>query len=166
MHELHIDAPEIDADAIASVSRWLESRPADQREGLLQSRLDRLADLEIMSADPAWPLEPAQYRRIQLILGYVASDNDLIADSVPVHGHLDDALLLELAWPVLAEDVDDYRDFCGYRDDVAARSGQAVSQPDWLRVRDEEDALWEQIQRVHGQEYVERGAPFGLFRVR
>jgi uncharacterized membrane protein YkvA (DUF1232 family) len=166
VHDLYLDAPQIDADAIASVSRWLEAQPADQREDLLQSRLARLGELEAMRADPDWPLEPAQEHRIELILGYVASDTDLIPDHVPVHGHLDDALLLELAWPVLAEDVDDYRDFCSYRAEAGARSAQPVTQADWLRDRAEEGALWEQMHRVHEQEYVERGAPFGLFRVR
>jgi hypothetical protein len=164
VHELYPDAPQVDADAIASVSRWLESQPADQRESLLQSRLSRLAELEAMRRDPDWPLEPAQAHRIELILTYVASDG-VIPNSVPLHGHLDDALLLELAWPIFAEDVDDYRDFCRYRDEVGSRSGQPVRQTDWLRARAEEGALWEHMHRVHEQDYVTRGAPFNLFRV-
>jgi hypothetical protein len=165
VHELYIDAPQIDADAIASVADWLESQPVAQRELLLQARLGRLAELDAMRLDPDWPLDPAQDHRIEKIMAYVASENDLIPDSVPTYGHLDDALLLELAWPMFAEDVDDYRDFCHFRDEMRERFGRPVHQLDWLNSRAEEGALWEHLHRVHEQNYVEYGASGGIFRV-
>ena len=165
VHELYLDAPQIDAYAITSVARWLEAQPVEQRELLLQARLGRLAELDAMRLDQDWPLDPAQTHRIEMILAYVASENDLIPDTVPVHGHLDDALLLELAWPMFAEDVDDYRDFCRFREEVADRFGRPVHQVDWLHTRAEEGALWEHLHRVHEQDYVEHGAPTAYFRV-
>jgi len=166
LHQLCIDAPRIDSDAIASVARWLDSQPADRRDALLQSRLGRLAELEAMRVDPHWPLDPAQEHRIQALQSYVTRDDDLIPDSVPLYGRLDDALLLELAWPVFAEDVDDYRDFCRYREEAAARFERPVEQSDWLRARAEEGALWEQLHRVHDQPFIEHEAPAAFFRVR
>lgn len=165
VHQLCLEAPQVDADAIASVARWLDSRPAEQREMLLQSRLDRLAELEAMRNDADWILEPAQMRRVELMLDYVARANDLIPDGVPVLGHLDDALLVELAWPVFAEDIEDYRDFCRYRAEVPARSQGRTTQSDWLLARSEEGALWEQLHRVHEQHYAEVHGNFSLFRV-
>lgn len=165
VHELYQDAPRVDADAIASVASWLESQPVEQRELLLQARLGRLAELAAMRADPDWPLDPAQAHRIEMIMQYVASENDLIPDATPTYGHLDDALLLELAWPMLAEDVDDYRDFCHFRDETGARSARPLHQLDWMNARAEEGALWEHLHRVHEQNYVEYGAPDGIFRV-
>jgi hypothetical protein len=41
VHELYRDAPQIDANAIASVARWLDAQPPDQREQLLNARLVR-----------------------------------------------------------------------------------------------------------------------------
>lgn len=165
VHELYRDAPQVDAEAIASVSTWLESQPVEQRELLLQARLGRLAELEAIRHDRDWPIDPAQERRIDLILDYVASENDLIPDNVPTYGYLDDALLLELAWPMLVEDVDDYRDFCHFRDEVGDQFDRPVHQIDWLRARAEEGALWEQMHRVHAQAYVEYSAPVDIFRV-
>lgn len=165
VHELYRDAPQVDARAIASVSGWLESQPVEQRELLLQARLGRLAELEAIRHDRDWPIDPAQERRIDLILDYVASENDLIPDNVPTYGYLDDALLIELAWPMLAEDIDDYRDFCHFRDEVGERFDRPVHQIDWLRARAEEGALWEQMHRVHAQVYVEYSAPVDIFRV-
>src|SRR5205085_8672671 len=56
----------------------LESQPAEQRDALLRARLDRLAEIEAMRRDADWPLEPAQAHRIDLILQYVAAEDDLI----------------------------------------------------------------------------------------
>jgi uncharacterized membrane protein YkvA (DUF1232 family) len=166
VHSLYPDAPHVDADAVASMARWLAAQPAAQRSSLLRSRLGRLAELETMRRDTAWPLEPAQARCIDAILDYVAREDDLIPDTVPVFGNLDDALLLELAWPMLAEDVDDYRDFCRFRDDVGETLGRPVNQSDWMRTRAEEGALWEHMHRVHAQAYVEHAAPASMFHVR
>jgi uncharacterized membrane protein YkvA (DUF1232 family) len=165
VHQMCVEAPQIDADAIASVARWLDSQPAAQRQELLQSRLDRLAELEAMQNDPDWPLDPAQSHRIQLMLDYVAREDDLIPDQVPVHGHLDDALLLELAWPIFAEDVEDYRDFCRYREEVSTPRQVHAEQSDWLRTRHEEGALWEHMHRVHEQHYVDLLVHVAPFRI-
>ena len=165
VHSLYPDAPHIDADAIASMARWLEAQPPSQRDFLLRSRLGRLAELDAMRRDTAWPVDPAQVRRIDAILAYVDREDDLIPDRVPVLGNLDDALLLELAWPMLAEDVDDYRDFCRFRSDVGDALGRPVNQVDWMRTRSEEGALWEQLHRVHGQAYADHRAPSAVFRV-
>lgn len=165
VHELHRDAPRVDADAIASVAAWLQSQPPEQRGQLLRARLDRVAEMQAMRVDRDWPLDPAQARRIDLILEYIAAADDLIPDDVPTYGYLDDALLLELAWPVLAEDVEDYRDFCEFRHDNAEGSGRPLHQLDWLRARAEEGALWEHMHRVHDQAYVEHRAWSRIFRV-
>lgn len=165
VHSLYPDAPHIDADAIASMARWLEAQAPSQRDFLLRSRLGRLSELESMRSDSAWPLDPAQVRRIDAILAYVDREDDLIPDNVPVLGNLDDALLLELAWPMLAEDVDDYRDFCRFRSDIGASLGRPVNQVDWMRTRTEEGALWEQLHRVHGQAYANHRPPSAGFHV-
>jgi uncharacterized membrane protein YkvA (DUF1232 family) len=165
VHELYCDAPQIDAGAIASVSSWLEAQPPEQREVLVRARLDRLGELEAMRRDPNWPLDPAQEHRIDLILQYVNAEDDLIPDSVPTYGYLDDALLLELAWPVLAEDIDDYRDFCDFREENADAFDRPVHQLDWLRARAEEGALWEHMHRVHDHAYVEHRAWSRIFSV-
>jgi hypothetical protein len=165
VHRLHPDAPHVDADALASMARWLQAQPREQGEALLRSRLGRLAELEAMRRDTAWPIEPAQAARIDAILDYVRREDDLIPDRVPLFGELDDALLLELAWPMLADDVDDYRDFCRYREDIGDGLGRPPNQADWMRTRGEEGALWEQLHRVHAQAYVAHDAPVRMFRV-
>ncbi|HMB57178.1 MAG TPA: YkvA family protein [Arenimonas sp.] len=166
LHELHADAPHVDVDAFASIARWLYEQPEPERSLLLQARLGRLAELETMRRDPDWNLDPAQSLRIDRLLAYVANESDFIPDSIPTLGRLDDALLVELVWPMLAEDLDDYRDFCRFRTDADAHPQARANQQLWLSARLEEGALWEQLHRVHEQHYIDYGAPDSGLHVR
>ena len=161
LHDLHPDAPHVDADALAGMSRWLLSLPAEEGEALLQARLGRVAELRAFAADPDWPLEPALARRLHRLLDYVALDRDLIPDDTPRLGRLDDALLVELAWPMLADELEDWRDYCRFREENGGHPGHEQ----WLRARLEEGALWEQLHRVRHQPYVDYGPLEGGLRV-
>jgi uncharacterized membrane protein YkvA (DUF1232 family) len=165
LHELHPDAPHVDADAVASVARWLMELPPDQGEALLQARLGRLAELQALVADPDWAVEPALARRIGRMLAYVERVRDLIPDDTPRVGRLDDALLVELAWPMVAEELEDYRDFQRFRDESGDAFGGHPTRDNWLQSRLEEGALWEQLHRVRHQHYVDYGPLEGGLRV-
>jgi len=165
LHELHPDAPHVDADAVASVASWLMDLPPAQGEALLQARLGRLAELQAMAADPDWAIEPALDRRIGRLLEYVERERDLIPDDTPRVGRLDDALLVELAWPMVAEELEDYRDFQRFRDESGDGFDGRPTREDWLHTRLEEGALWEQLHRVRHQHYVDYGPLEGGLRV-
>ena len=89
----------------------------------------------------------------------VERDDDLIPDGEPLLGRLDDVLLIELAWPAFAEESEDYRDFCDYRDHEHPGGDAARKRATWLRDRLDELALWQHRVRVHEMHYVD--APFG-----
>lgn len=165
LHELHPDAPFVDRDAVASVARWLQSLPGPQAEALLQARLGRLAELQAMVADTDWAIEPALARRVGRLVEYVERERDLIPDDVPRIGRLDDALLVELAWPMVAEELEDYRDFQRFREESGDAFDGHPRRDDWLRVRLEEGALWEQLHRVRHQHYIDYGPLEGGLRV-
>lgn len=163
LHELHADAPHVDADALASLARWLQSQALDERQALLDARLDRLPELEALLADEDWALDEAQAQRIRRLLDYVRENDDLIPDDVPWYGRLDDALLVELVWPMLADDLADYQDFRRYRDEDGDERHARTQ--DWLAARLQEGALWAQLHRVREHHYVDYGPPDKLFRV-
>lgn len=165
LHELHPDAPHVDADAVNSVARWLMALPTPQAEALLQARLGRLQELRDLAIDRDWAVEPALAKRIYRLLDYVAQTRDLIPDDLPLVGQLDDALLVELAWPMVAEELEDFRDFCRFREESGAHFGGHPSRDDWLTTRLEEGALWEQLHRVRHQHYVDYGPLEGGLRV-
>lgn len=166
LHELDPDAPHIDADAVATIARWLGGLDEARREYLLQARLGRLNELRAMRVDPGWSSDPAQTQRIDRLLAYIDCPDDLIPDNMPVYGLLDDALLVELAWPILADEVEDYRDFCRFRTEARRNARPALDQSTWLRARLEEGALWEHLHHVHEHPYVDGGDPERELRVR
>ncbi len=161
LHELHPDAPHVDTDALASVARWLLDLPPAQAEALLQARLGRLQELRALAVDRDWILEPALAQRIARLLDYVDQPRDLIPDEQPRVGRLDDALLVELAWPMVAEELEDFRDFCRFREESGGHPGREQ----WLAARLEEGALWEQMHRVRHHAYVDYGPLEGGLRV-
>jgi hypothetical protein len=165
LHELHPDAPHVDEYALASVARWLVALPPAHGDALLQARLGRLHELSELAADRDWAVEPALAKRIARLLDYVSREADLIPDDTPRLGQLDDALLVELAWPMVAEELEDYRDFCRFREESGAGFGGHPTRDDWLRARLEEGALWEQLHRVRHQRYVDYGPLEGGLRV-
>lgn len=165
LHELWPDAPHVDVEDVASVARWLLALPKDEAESMLQARLGRLQELRQLAADRDWALEPALARRIERLLAYVAQSRDLIPDDVPLVGQLDDALLVELSWPMVAEELEDFRDFCRFRDESGDAFGGHPSRDDWLKARMEEGALWEHMHRVRQQHYIDYGPLEGGLRV-
>ncbi|HEX5755190.1 MAG TPA: hypothetical protein VFY12_02390 [Arenimonas sp.] len=159
LHEINPDAPHLDADAIASAARWLASLPGGQAEATLRARLGRIDELHRLLCDLDWQVDAAMHQRIGRLLDYVDDDGGMIPDRLPFVGQLDDALLVELAWPALADEVEDFRDFCRFRDESGHLYGGHPTRDDWLRTRLEEGALWEQLHRVRDRRYSEYGPP-------
>jgi len=157
LHGIHPDAPHVDADRFASLARWLLDLSPKQSRKELQQRLARMADLKRMAADRDWDTDESQRARLARLLGYINDPEDVIPDRTPRLGRLDDALLIELAWPVFADEVGDYLDFCQFRREQHPHGAPPLKRSAWIRMRMAEGALWQQLQRVHHSRYAEYG---------
>ena len=115
LHEIHADAPRVNADRLQQLAAWLVKLPTEHAHDVIDSRLQRVHELRTMLADADWDSDEATRARIGKLLAYIDREDDLIADRTPLLGQLDDVLLIELAWPAFADDAEDYRDFCDYR---------------------------------------------------
>jgi hypothetical protein len=104
LHEIHPDAPRVDADRISQLARWLL-------------------------------------------------------------GKLDDVVLLELAWPALAAEVDEYDDFCRYRNSEHPFGSGMTQRASWVRDRLAAMALVRHQMLVSESHYAESGRPATPFRV-
>lgn len=144
-----------DADAIASTARLLLARfPGFRHAPPVHLRLRCMTALRTMSREPDWSLDSSTVERIAAIQAYAACNERLVPDDVPVVGGLDDALLVDLAWPTLSAEITDYLDFRRARTEQARRLGihpdrMRFTREDWLEVRMEEHA-WRQHQRTQG----------------
>lgn len=80
---------------------------------------DRLHQLQVlidMVEDEGWALPDAERKRVLSALAYFAEPEDLIPDSIPGLGFLDDAIMVELIVRELKPEIDAYRDFVKYRE--------------------------------------------------
>jgi hypothetical protein len=159
-----------DVDAIASVARRLTRQFAGSRRApCIRLRLRCLAALRAMATEPAWALDPAKQQRISLITRYAANQDRLVPDAVPVIGGLDEALLVELAWPQVQFDLDDYLDFRRLRAEEAALRGVhphtlGYDREQWLQSRFAELTWLAHTRRRGCESYLQAAAP-AIFRV-
>jgi hypothetical protein len=152
LHAVHEQAPSVDADQVMSLAHWLQSVPAATATATIELRLARAESLRRMLDDPDWPLPEGIADRGRRLLESIGGRNDLIPDEMPVIGHLDEALMVELSWSEFAGEVQDYlhyRSFC--------RDGNVRGSADERRSAWESACLAEASQMLHRSQVKERG---------
>jgi len=127
-------APE---EIVASAEELLSSIDSESAPAFVAERLQKLRLLIDMLSDIEWRLPQAEANRVLNALAYFAEPDDLIPDSIPGLGFLDDAIMIELICRELKHEVEAYEDFCDYRARVRRDAGgnKRVSRDDWLESR-------------------------------
>ena len=130
-------APE---EVVASAEELLTSIGSDGVPAFVAERLQKLRLLIDMLSDIEWRLPQAEANRVLNALAYFAEPEDLIPDSIPGLGFLDDAIMIELICRELKHEIEAYQDFCDYRVRVRRDGGRnaRVSRDDWLENRRDE----------------------------
>ena len=166
LHEVYPEARHVDVDRIASIGRWLQDLPPELARTALDERLSRIELLRTMIDDADWDHRETASGRVRKLLAYLDQDVDLIPDSIPLLGLLDDVILLELAWPAVETEADDYLDFCRFRESDQPTGDGAQQREAWINARLQALALFQHHNRVNESRYAESGQPRDAFRVR
>lgn len=163
--ELSPDAPRVSADQLVTLARWLQAQPPGQAVAILSERLARAEQLRRMLNDGDWDVDADMRERARMLTSYLQQVDDLIPDDQPLVGHLDDALLVELAWPAFRAETLDYDDFCRFRSAERPRGTAAERRLAWENACLAEAALLQQRRDVRARRYA-GGQPLpALFRV-
>ena len=112
-----------DAEITASARALLISANEVQVPDFIRERLNQLDALIAMLGDEAWALPDEDRARVKSAMAYFSEAEDLIPDSIPVLGYLDDAIAIELSVRELKHEIDAYSEFCEYRQEQAASRG-------------------------------------------
>lgn len=90
-------------------------------------RLTKLREMLAMLKDSDWRLEGEDRRHILNALSYFADPKDLVPDSIPGIGLLDDAIMIDLSVIELAPELVGYAEFCANRDEL--QRGMSDAEP-------------------------------------
>lgn len=164
-----LQAAPMEQDQIASMARSLAAGPATVAPGWIASRMRHATAINLMLSDPNWEPTESAVEPACLVVGYLRNIRDLIPDQLPRLGRLDDAIVVDAAWPQLAGEVRDYLDFCRVRRIEAelrdCRDSEfAFDRQDWQQARQAEKALVRHVRKVGRSSYLST-RPSARFRV-
>lgn len=165
LHELHPGAERVDAASISRLAAWLTSLPPAEARAALDERLSRIEELRAMVDDPDWDCTEADCANVRRLLRYLDQTDDLIPDAIPLLGKLDDVLLLELAWPAVSDEAEEYRDFVQYREAAHPRGDGAQRRAAWIADRMAELSMLRQQMRANDGLHLNDGRRELRFRV-
>ena len=124
----------------AEITGKAEAMIAEVRQNsvpaFVEQRVDRVQSLVDMVRDAEWKLAAKERRNVLAALAYFADPQDIIPDSVPVLGYIDDAIMIELVVSELKHEIDSFDDFCKYRREEQARNRNPnLSRDDYLDIK-------------------------------
>jgi len=118
----------------------------------VHSRLDSLQSLISMLDDEDWPLDNEERLDVISALAYFYDPEDMIDDSLPVLGLLDDAIMIELVVREMKSEITAYEEFLRYRAREDAKgTGRDVTRVEWLQTKRKElmDQMRERMSLRH-----------------
>jgi uncharacterized membrane protein YkvA (DUF1232 family) len=114
-------------DEIVSAARdLLEEFATVDLPDFVVDRVAKVRRLIDMLEDPDWGLTESERAPILAGLAYLCDPEDIIPDSLPGIGLLDDAVMIELVFRELDHELDAYVDFTGYRRRLATSRSTAA----------------------------------------
>jgi hypothetical protein len=115
----------------------------------------RAGAIDRMLKDDAWSPEDEVIVPGEMVIDYVRGKRDLIPDTMPKVGRLDDAIVVDAAWKTLAPEVRNYLDFCRLRQvERELGNGQGFDRAEWELARHAEAEWIEHCRRVSGNSYL------------
>ncbi len=129
----------VDRQSVATEARKVFEESTNNKDlpEFISTRLAKLETLVDMVTDTEWQLPEEDLNRVAGAMAYFAKPDDMIHDTIPGIGFLDDAIMVELMVENLQDDMDAYKEFCQFRSQESerrARNGLAtdIGKEDWM----------------------------------
>ena len=103
---------------IEGAEALIKRTEATKSPDFMAPRLTKLREMLSMLKDSEWRLEGEDRQHVLNALSYFADPKDLVPDSIPGIGLLDDAIMIDLSVIELAPELVGYAEFCANRDEL------------------------------------------------
>lgn len=110
-----MEGPQKPAAIEKAARKLIDEAKGQDLPDFISSRLVKLETIINMVGDEEWKLSDEERNRVLGALVYFTDPEDLIPDSVPGLGFLDDAIYVELIIRELRAEIDSYEEFCAFR---------------------------------------------------
>jgi len=101
--------------------------------------IDQLSSLQLMITmveDTTWQISDEKRQKINATISYFISETDVIPDTIPGLGFIDDCIVIDSTMDYVEEDLLEFKDFCRARM-VYGKNG-LFTMADWLSIKDQE----------------------------
>jgi uncharacterized membrane protein YkvA (DUF1232 family) len=163
-------AQPLESDQLATAARSLSSSASNDSgpSACILQRMQQAQVVEQMLQDNDWEPAAEAVPHARYVIGYLHENRQLIPDSVPGVGQLDQAIVIDTAWPQLVREVANFLDYQRLRRIEAERQNRdyqeiAFNRHIWLELREIEARLYEHQRRVRESSYAPE--PMSYFRV-
>ena len=153
----------LERDQVASAARELIDQRGDGfAPACIRQRMRRAGALDLMVTDPEWETLAVAQVAAAIVVNYLRDSFNLIPNGLPVVGRLDDAVMVETGWPMAADEVRNYLDFCRLRRIEAELRGEqrphfGFNRETWMLARQAEAESIEHCHQVATSTYVPAG---------
>ncbi len=103
-----------------------EIRRSEPLPDFVARRIPELESLICMLGDEEWQLPAEDRERLLATFVYFADPEDILPDSIPVIGYLDDVIIIELVTRELVHVRESYDDFCTFREEFEKKHGKKL----------------------------------------
>lgn len=151
-----------ESDIIDAARGLFEEVAGANAPAFIRERVAQLEAMVGMLTDEDWAMPEPGRGRVLCALVYFCDPEDLIPDSIPGIGYLDDAIMIELVFRELKHEIEGYRDFVAFRDNFATKlrgSGEARK----ARLANKRGKLLDRIERRNASELEAGTRKKGLF---
>jgi uncharacterized membrane protein YkvA (DUF1232 family) len=147
-----------DSDIIDAAEQLFHEVHGAKAPAFVSDRLNRLESMVSMLRDEEWALPAAARNRVLCALVYFCDPEDLIPDSIPGLGYLDDAIMIELVFRELRHEIEAYDDFDEWR--TASDKWFRINRDPAARVKriaNKREKLFERIERRKAKDEEDQG---------
>ena len=142
-----------DEDILSAARELAASLRSSNLPDFVTRRFGKLETLLQMVTDADWTLGGKERGPVLAALAYLCDPEDIIPDSIPGIGLLDDAVMIELVFHELRHEIEAYEDFVRFRRSLPRRaSGSRAGGGKDPRLERRRVQLVERMRRRHAKE--------------